>query len=100
MPARTEEEEEAVQTSYRDIGERVGVSCYSGHRHAQRPSSFVHMDRLYQVMEIERSWFEESLERGDRKACFQVRADDGNLYLLSRSEQDDSWTLERVLYLA
>lgn len=86
---------------YRHLGDPVWVSCYSGHRHAERPLSFVHRDQEYRVIELESSWFEENVKGGGetRKACFRVRADDGNLYVLSRRERDDGWTLERVLYL-
>lgn len=85
-----------------ELGKPVGVSCYSGYRYAERPLAFIHLDRRYQVIELERSWFEESGEgsQRNRKACFQVRADDGNLYVLSRCEQDDNWTLERALFLS
>ncbi len=87
---------------YSRLGDPVWVRCYSGHRHAERPLSFVHHEREYRVIDLESSWFEEDAEGGalTRKACFRVRADDGNLYVLSRREMDDAWTLERALYLA
>ncbi len=85
--------------TYTDLGKPVGVSCYSGHRHATRPISFFYADRHYRVVELERSWYEECLEGGERKTCFRVRADDGNLYVLSRGENGGEWTLEKALYL-
>ena len=78
----------------------VEVRCYSGFKGEERPLSFIYMDRTLEVLEVERSWYEEdrSTPEGRRKACFRVRADDDNLYVLSRCEQEEHWMLEKISY--
>ena len=81
-------------------GRPVEVRCYSGFKGEERPLSFTYMDRTLEVLEVERSWYEEdrAAPGGRRKACFRVRADDGSVYVLSRYEQEEQWVLERVLF--
>lgn len=74
----------------------VEVRCYSGFKGEERPLSFTCAGRTLEVLEVKRSWNEEdrSATEGRLKACFRVRADDGNVYVLSRDEQDGRWALE------
>ncbi len=72
------------------------VKCYSGFKLNERPLSFFLHDREFMVMDIEGSWFEEEEAGRARYACFRVRADDGDLYLLSYDEGADTWSLRRV----
>ena len=74
----------------------VQVKCYSGFKANERPLSFTLSDRELSVMDIEGSWFEEGESNRSRQACFRVRADDGDLYLLSYDESADVWVLRRV----
>ncbi len=74
----------------------VEVKCYSGFKANERPSSFTLRDHEYSVMDIEGSWFEEDGSSCARRVCFRVRADDGDLYLLSYDESSENWTLRRV----
>lgn len=74
----------------------VKVKCYSGHKPNERPSSFIIDDREVMVMDIEGSWFEEDETSRERRACFRVRADDGDLYLLTSDENRNHWMLRRV----
>lgn len=74
----------------------VQVKCYSGFKANERPLSFTLYDREFSVMDIEGSWFEEDESSCSRKACFRVRADDGDLYLLSYDESTEDWILSRV----
>jgi hypothetical protein len=74
----------------------VQVKCYSGFKANERPLSFTLSDREFSVMDIEGSWFEEDESGRSRQACFRVRADDGDLYLLSYDESVDVWVLRRV----
>lgn len=80
----------------RDSDHPVQVRCYSGYKFNQRPLSFTLAGREIEVMDIEGSWFEEKVTGSERRACFRVRADDGDLYLLSCSENREDWTLRRV----
>ena len=74
----------------------LSVKCYSGFRLNERPLSFFLDDREFTVMDIEGSWFEEDEAGRARLACFRVRADDGDLYLLSYDEYTDTWSLRRI----
>ena len=74
----------------------IDVKCYSGFKANERPLSFTHCDREFSVMDIEGSWFEEDGLSHERRVCFRVRADDGDLYLLSCDESTGDWMLRRV----
>jgi len=74
----------------------VQVKCYSGFKANERPLSFCVCGREFSVMDIEGSWFEEDETSRERRACFRVRADDGDLYLLSCDENRDEWILHRI----
>lgn len=77
-------------------GRPVEVKCYSGFKANERPLSFTLCDHEFSVMDIEGSWFEEDEAGLARSVCFRVRADDGDLYLLSCEENSDAWVLRRV----
>jgi hypothetical protein len=66
----------------------IKVKCYSGYKANERPSSF--------IIDVEGSWFEEDEYSRERRACFRVRADDGDLYLLSSDENRNHWVLRRI----
>lgn len=88
---------ERSSTVAAEIAERpVNVKCYSGFTASERPLSFTLRGREFSVMDIEGSWYVEDESGSKRRACFRVRADDGNLYLLSRDENKDDWFLHRV----
>jgi hypothetical protein len=74
----------------------VDVKCYSGFKANERPLSFTLSGHEFSVMDIEGSWFEEDESSRARKICFRVRADDGDLYLLSCDENSGEWVLRRV----
>lgn len=74
----------------------VQVKCYSGFKANERPLSFHVSGREFSVMDIEGSWFEEDDISRERRICFRVRADDGDLYLLSCDEKRDDWILRRI----
>lgn len=77
----------------------VQVKCYSGFKANERPLSFVVSGHEFSVMDIEGSWYEEDEITRERRACYRVRADDGDLYLLSHHPGEDSWILRRVIRL-
>jgi hypothetical protein len=77
----------------------VQVKCYSGFKADERPLSFVLSGREFSVMDIEGSWFEEDESGRERRVCFRVRADDGDLYLLSHHPEEGTWVLRRVIRL-
>jgi len=70
---------------------RLKVECYAGYRADERPLRFTPQaagGRTYEVKEVLDQW------HGIGYRCFKVRADDGNLYILRHSEEDDVWTLD------
>lgn len=74
----------------------VQVKCYSGFKANERPLSFSISGRDFTVMDIEGSWFEENETGRERRTFFRVRADDGDLYLLSCDEKRGDWILHRI----
>lgn len=81
---------------YEDGCYPIQVQCYSGFKTNERPSSFTYGGREVTVMDIEGSWFEEDESSMERRACFRVRADDGDLYLLTCGESREDWLLRRI----
>jgi hypothetical protein len=68
---------------------QVEVECYSGRKADERPVRFRLDGRDYLVEELLDQWY------GESDAFFKVRADDGNLYILSResSSPNGRWRL-------
>lgn len=67
------------------VDKLVQVVCYSGHTYAERPVSLIWEGIEYKVKEIEKEW----QEPGAR--LFQVRTEDGRLFILSYDERGDEW---------
>ncbi len=68
----------------------VKVTCYSGHKYAERPLSFVWGAKEHQVKEIEHEW------QAPGARLFQVRTVEGRVFILSYNEKYDEWAvLER-----
>ena len=66
------------------------VHCYAGHKADERPVRFELVgSRDYFVEEIVDGWY------GPSENFFKVRADDGQLYILSHpvASSDDEWRL-------
>lgn len=63
------------------------VECYSGHKADERPVRFHAGERTYEVVEVIDRWY------GPDSTYFRVRSDDGNVYILQHTLEDE-WTLE------
>ena len=68
---------------------KVEVDCYAGRKADERPVRFRLEGHAYRVEEILDRWYE------PEKEFYKVRADDGNLYILSResSVPEGRWEL-------
>jgi uncharacterized protein (UPF0128 family) len=68
---------------------KLEVVCYAGMKADERPVRFRLDGHEYPVEDILDQWY------GPEKAFYKVRADDGNLYILSRqtSLPDGLWDL-------
>jgi hypothetical protein len=68
---------------------KLEVMCYSGRKEDERPVRFRLDGHEYLVEEILDQWY------GPEKAFYKIRADDGNLYILSRqaSSPEGLWDL-------
>ena len=68
---------------------KVEVTCYAGRKAEERPVRFRLDGNEYRVEEILDQWYD------PKKEFFKVRADDGNLYILSResSVPEGRWDL-------
>ncbi len=64
------------------------VECYSGRKADERPVRFQLGDQVFVVEEIVDRWY------GPEADFFKVRADDGNIYVLSHNATEDLWHLE------
>ena len=69
---------------------KLPVECYSGNKADERPVRFYLGEQLRMVEEILDQWY------GPNDIFFKVRADDGNLYILSKgtSNAGREWSLE------
>ena len=65
------------------------VQCYAGRKSDERPLRFQLNEREYLVEEVLDQWY------GPEHTFFKLRADDGNLYILSHqiSLPDADWEL-------
>jgi uncharacterized protein (UPF0128 family) len=68
---------------------QVEVDCYSGYKADERPVRFRLDGHEYLVEELLDQWY------GQSNVYFKVRADDGNLYILSRESSSPAghWCL-------
>ena len=68
---------------------RVRVQCYAARKADERPVRFELNEHAYAVEEVVDQWY------GPEHVFFKLRADDGNLYILSRrtSLPDAHWEL-------
>lgn len=68
---------------------QVEVDCYSGYKADERPVRFRLDGHEYLVEEMLDQWY------GQNESFFKVRADDGNLYILSHGSlaQTGRWRL-------
>ena len=64
------------------------VECYSGRKADERPVRFQLGDRIYMVEEIVDQWY------GPEATYFKLRADDGNVYILSHDLSAGLWALK------
>ncbi len=74
----------------RVVSATLRVHCCAGHKADERPVRFELDGRNYFVDEIVDRWY------GPSDTFFKVRADDGNLYILSHpvASPDSEWRLE------
>ncbi len=66
----------------------VRVECYAGRKADERPVRFYVDSRAYMVTAILEQWYTPD------GACFKVRADDGNVYVLQHWGAADEWSME------
>ena len=71
----------------------IHVSCYSGYRADERPVNFSLRGRKLEVEEIIDRWY------GPHNSFFKVLADDKKVYLIKYDQDDDLWTLEKIMGL-
>jgi hypothetical protein len=71
----------------------IHVSCYSGYRADERPVNFNLRGRKLVVEEIIDRWY------GPHNSFFKILADDKKVYLIKYDQDDDLWTLEKIMGL-
>ena len=71
---------------------RLTVQCYSGRKGDERPVRFRLEENEYAVEEVMDQWY------GPDRVYFKVRADDGNLYILSQQSTAPNGLWELVSY--
>ena len=71
----------------------IQVSCYSGYKANERPIQFTFRGQKLMVLEILDRWY------GSNHSYFKVLADDTKIYLIRYDQDDDLWTLEKILGL-
>jgi hypothetical protein len=71
----------------------IDVSCYSGYRANERPVTFIVRGRKLEVKEILDRWY------GLNHSYFKVLGNDQKVYLIKYDQDEDLWTLEKILGL-
>lgn len=71
----------------------IHVSCYSGYKADERPISFTLLGRELMVEEIIDRWY------GPNKSFFKILANDNKVYLIKYDQDEDQWTLEKIMGL-
>lgn len=71
----------------------IHVSCYSGYKADERPISFTLLGRELMVEEIIDRWY------GPNNSFFKVLANDSRVYLIKYDQDEDQWTLEKIMGL-
>jgi len=66
---------------------KIQAVCHSGHIYAQRPISFLWLDKEHHISRIENEW----LEPGKR--YFIITTEDEKLFELCYNETQDQWWL-------
>ena len=66
-----------IESACENEAMQIEVECYSGHKADERPVRFRLDGHDYPVEELLDQWY------GQSDIFFKVRADDGNLYILS-----------------
>ena len=70
---------------------QIEVSCYSGYRFGERPTSFKLLEKTFLVEEVVDQWY------GEDYLYFKVRADDQRVYLLKYDQQQGLWYLSGMV---
>ena len=71
----------------------IQVSCYSGYKANERPTQFSFRGRRLTVLELLDQWY------GIDHRYFKVLTDDNKVYLIRYDQDNDLWTLEKILGL-
>jgi len=71
----------------------IKVSCYSGYRANERPINFTVRGRNLLVEEIIDRWY------GVNHSYFKILANDQKIYLIRYDQDEDLWTLEKIMGL-
>ena len=69
----------------------INVSCYSGYKANERPIDFTVRGRKLMVEEIMDRWY------GVDHTYFKVLANDQKIYLIRYDQDEDLWTLEKIM---
>ncbi len=71
----------------------IQVSCYSGYKASERPINFTFRGQKLLVEEILDRWY------GVNHSYFKILANDQRVYIIRYDEDEDLWTLEKILGL-
>ncbi len=71
----------------------IQVSCYSGYKANERPINLTVRGRKLLVEEIIDRWY------GVDHSYFKILANDQKIYLIRYNQDEDLWTLEKIMGL-
>jgi hypothetical protein len=71
----------------------IKVSCYSAYKANERPINFTVRGRNLLVEEIIDRWY------GVNHSYFKILANDQKIYLIRYDQDEDLWTLEKIMGL-
>ncbi|MBE0428547.1 MAG: hypothetical protein IBX61_01590 [Thermoleophilia bacterium] len=75
-------------------GRPITVHSYSGFKSDERPRSFEIEGKKLTILQVKKTWQEESSKSRRRKTFFRVYAHNGRMYDIALDEGTGQWTLE------
>ena len=71
------------------------VICYHGYKRNEKPLSFLHQKRQWNIIEIIDRWYEGGNQPGRPvKSYFKVRTSNNTLFILCHNPEFDSWSVQ------
>ena len=75
----------------------IAVTCHSGRRYADRPTSFLLYNERYEVAKVEREWLEPGEKHFIVQAIKEEKPQDEKRFQICYDTREDIWRLTEIL---